>query len=398
MASGAGHVATWAEVDAFIQAVSGLCTVVVDDSIAAATVPGTANTECFGRVVLTSPAIVPGALLSLDDTARLRNIGTIQGGLSIRGAPSAVMPLEFNWAGRGLVMKEGASIGLTAGAAVSMCSVLVAGISIEMNDGAFLDNAAAPTVSVVDVAAGQNLVFATDGSLLGLEVFGTWFSGDVTTTLDLFRDPTITLDQQTLFLGAITEHRVENADALKPSFGGTGSRPTAAFGSAPENGQMYFDTDLAAGSGLPIWWNGTTWVQATPPALVDGVPVAQLGSSIEDQVYANTALAAPATVNSSYVAPLGHAAGIDGTLVVTNRAAATVTKLQVVGSLRRYGAFPGVYAVAGFLVTGAHGDASLATCAVTAAVVGGVLQFTFTPPAGYGGNLEWFADLTMTEN
>lgn len=34
---------------------------------------------------------------------------------------------------------------------------------------------------------------------------------------------------------------------------------TAARPSAPQTGQFFFDTSL----GIPIWWNGAVWVNAT---------------------------------------------------------------------------------------------------------------------------------------
>jgi hypothetical protein len=40
-----------------------------------------------------------------------------------------------------------------------------------------------------------------------------------------------------------------------PSAGDTASRPSTDL----LVGQQYFDTDL----GIPIWWNGTDWVDAT---------------------------------------------------------------------------------------------------------------------------------------
>lgn len=40
-----------------------------------------------------------------------------------------------------------------------------------------------------------------------------------------------------------------------PASGDTASRPLTSLAV----GQFYFDTDL----GLPIWWNGTDWVDAT---------------------------------------------------------------------------------------------------------------------------------------
>jgi hypothetical protein len=40
-----------------------------------------------------------------------------------------------------------------------------------------------------------------------------------------------------------------------PDFGATASRPGAQL----TVGQVFFDTTL----GFPVWWNGTTWVDAT---------------------------------------------------------------------------------------------------------------------------------------
>jgi hypothetical protein len=40
-----------------------------------------------------------------------------------------------------------------------------------------------------------------------------------------------------------------------PSAGTTALRPTTSL----QVGQFYFDTSL----GIPIWWNGTNWVDAT---------------------------------------------------------------------------------------------------------------------------------------
>ena len=45
-------------------------------------------------------------------------------------------------------------------------------------------------------------------------------------------------------------------DTLEAS-GATASRPTAVY-----VGQPYFDTTI----GKPVWWNGTTWVDATGTA------------------------------------------------------------------------------------------------------------------------------------
>jgi hypothetical protein len=51
----------------------------------------------------------------------------------------------------------------------------------------------------------------------------------------------------------IEDIQEELEDVQKIQAGATASRPVT-----PTLGEMYFDTDL----GLPIWWNGTYWVDA----------------------------------------------------------------------------------------------------------------------------------------
>src|SRR5271169_1073936 len=76
-------VATWPEVQEFIQASSnGKCIVYIDDSIVSpALVPGaTGITECFGRVILDTAAGDSDAftgILQIEDGATLRNLNKI---------------------------------------------------------------------------------------------------------------------------------------------------------------------------------------------------------------------------------------------------------------------------------------------------------------------------------
>ena len=46
--------------------------------------------------------------------------------------------------------------------------------------------------------------------------------------------------------------------ATIPEFGSTADRPTTNLAI----GQQYFDTDLGT-TGIPIWWDGSDWVDAT---------------------------------------------------------------------------------------------------------------------------------------
>lgn len=55
-------------------------------------------------------------------------------------------------------------------------------------------------------------------------------------------------------------NRLDNYNILtaNPAFGTTAARPAID----QKIGQFYFDTDLGA-TGLPIWWDGTNWIDAS---------------------------------------------------------------------------------------------------------------------------------------
>jgi len=51
--------------------------------------------------------------------------------------------------------------------------------------------------------------------------------------------------------------------SVVPASGATNQRPTAKL----QVGQQFFDTSLNSGSGLPIWWTGTKWINASGTAV-----------------------------------------------------------------------------------------------------------------------------------
>ena len=54
--------------------------------------------------------------------------------------------------------------------------------------------------------------------------------------------------------------------SVTPLHGATADRPIESVQVPLAIGQTYFDTDLGA-TGLPIWWDGTQWINASGTAV-----------------------------------------------------------------------------------------------------------------------------------
>jgi hypothetical protein len=54
--------------------------------------------------------------------------------------------------------------------------------------------------------------------------------------------------------------------AINPLYGPTTDRPVESIQAPIPIGQTYFDTDLGT-TGLPIWWDGTQWINASGTAV-----------------------------------------------------------------------------------------------------------------------------------
>ena len=224
-----------------------MLTVLVDDSIAPCIVPATADTECFGLTTFSAEAPIPGATLTIANGGRVRNLGLLENGLLIIGAPTVTTPLYFT--SPGLVIRQGGQINNAAGALVAMIDVQAAAFTLALLGFSFLDNSAAPAVPIVGIAPGGVLAWVLIETIE--PITATMVQGNATTTLDFYHDSTVVHVPQTLFLGAFSETRVDNAGAANPASGTTAARPVGAF-----VGQMYFDTTI----GSAIWWNGSAWV------------------------------------------------------------------------------------------------------------------------------------------
>jgi len=252
--SGGNHVATWAEVETAIAAASGLVVVVIDNDLAPCVVPATADTECFGRVHLSAVDYISGAVLTIANGGRLRNLGVLEQGLAIEGAPSGAGPIPLLFTSPGLLlMREGATVRNTATATKAM---IQAGTNLVLSiiEGSFLDNSAVPLVPVVQVDAGFSMTCVALAAVpFAAFLTPTTIAGDATSSLAFAHDASVEFVAQSLFVGAVLEIRTNQSAALQPSTGATAGRPLLPFA-----GQEYFDTTL----GFPVWWNGAAWVGA----------------------------------------------------------------------------------------------------------------------------------------
>ncbi len=267
--TGSGTVNSWAEVEAFINEVTGVlflsCSVYVVGF--SAVVPSSANTECNGLVTFRSTSTY-GVFLGIADGGRLRNIQGSDGVL-IYGAPTAVSPLVFDFPNNGIFFSGGYTGGLQlfgSGTPVPLVSVLDS-VTFHFAGNAVLDNSLFPTRPIVDVAASKsfNIVYEDNPGANFIGANGPMLpdlvSGAVSSSLSVYLGGARSFTAQALFLGTVTEIRTQLARAQKPSSGNTAGRPPLPF-----VGEMYFDTTL----GTTLWWNGSAWGAQSGASSVGG--------------------------------------------------------------------------------------------------------------------------------
>jgi hypothetical protein len=249
VASGTNHVATWAEIETAIIAASGFIHIYIDDSNAACIVPATANTECYGTVVIKAYNDVDGATLTIANGGVLRNVGLLDF-VFIEGAPTLQSPLVFDTAAY-MYIENDAGVTANVGALVPMISIEIA-FSLYVLDYAFLTSLVAG-VGIIGVGIGLTftLILGPGANPDGSHVLAAnMVSGSESATLILSHSDTDIFTAQTFFLGTVSEIRQNASRAANPSRGTTGQRPALPF-----IGEMYFDTTL----GYPLWWNGAAW-------------------------------------------------------------------------------------------------------------------------------------------
>lgn len=256
-----GVTTTWAGVEAAITASVGPFTVAIDTSIAPAVIPADTDFDCDGRVIFTQLQFGIGGNMmfaTVEDGGQLSNIAGIKSS-GLVGTPTIRPFLKMTAPGRALFLREAGQIVMGAGSTKSAISVEADLIEVAGYEGAKFDNNACPTIPVIDIFAGASIFILAFINLIGnADLPATLFAGGVGGTLNLvFMDSSINpLPAQTGFLGTTILQRYQHAGSMIPSKGNTASRPA---GSAVEQGQMYFDTDLAN----PIWWGGSQWVDAS---------------------------------------------------------------------------------------------------------------------------------------
>ena len=188
--AGAVTVTSWAEVQAFIALRQGACTVLVDDSFAAASVPASSGTtNCFGKTTF-APSIADTAsptVLTIAPGATLQDIAGISGTLELSlncqsaGAPS----LSFSNVAAGVTVEDGGIFSVPATATSPPVEVPASGdsVTVTVTSGSLLPGA---TVPLVSVAGGATLnVSLYNGSLLEDNNLA---SGPATATVNLTYD------------------------------------------------------------------------------------------------------------------------------------------------------------------------------------------------------------------
>jgi hypothetical protein len=127
-----------------------------------------------------------------------------------------------------------------------------------------------------------------------------------------------------------------------------------------------------------------------------GTPSSQLGTSVTFQVKGTTLNAASVTVDTGNAPPFNHISLLEATYSAVDRANHLAHTGNGIGTLARF-ATP--QTIPGQSFTDGNGDATLATAVPSFVVtVGGGVGVTFTPPAGYVGQIEWLMTLTITNN
>jgi hypothetical protein len=222
VASSGNHVATWAEVEAFITGNNYNVVIYIDDSIAAAVVPSTASTECASLTQFTGFAPIQGNALTIADGGEIKNLGRISDGCYITATPTIRSSLVFNSAYTYFKMSRNLVIAGNAGATKSLIDVQVPMVFYLDNDAGFYNPA---TVALISVASGQNLtVYAATNETYAVPA--NLVSGDATTSLYWFYDSTVPYLTQTLFLGTVSTTSLDIGGV-----GATGPRgPTGSIG------------------------------------------------------------------------------------------------------------------------------------------------------------------------
>ena len=263
--SGAGVVATWAEVDAFANAQNVPWVLFYDNSVALCDVPSSAATDFRYLTTIRysgASSVVPGNIaLIARDGCTIKGIGAMGTNSQISCEALTVTPIIFEDEGTVVIFREGGAIVLddiNGTPTVPAISVTNGQQILAFLEGGSLGTASGnpAAVPVVDftVVGGFHIVFQLVNSRGGNGLPNNILQADATTNIINGHDSTAKmLDQSLFFSGNLIDNPIALARWGVWDTGDTASRPTGV-----QQGSMYFDTDLL----IPIWWDSTQWVNA----------------------------------------------------------------------------------------------------------------------------------------
>ena len=259
--NGNGVVTTWAQVQAVAAAAEGPWTLYIDDSLAAAEVPAATTTDFKMLCTIDIVFGQSNGKLTIKDTGVIKNFLNLQtGGVYVEAATTA--GIIFDTPGLRTNIREGGVIQNTLGVStVPAINVTVDFyVIVSFQSGAItnIETSGEPTVPMLEYTSTNSPFFVIAqiaNTRAGATVIpANCIVGDASATILNIHDAGDRLTPQSGFLGAISYVPIALSQYLAPAQGDTASR--TSFATA---GAMYFDTTL----GIPIWYNGTSWIDAT---------------------------------------------------------------------------------------------------------------------------------------
>lgn len=250
---GQGVVTTWAQVEAFANAAAVPWDLFVDTALGAAEVPATSTLDMRGICTIKGvPTNTSGLIVK--DGGYLKNVRCSLGGnVSCEAitAPGVLFDIENSVAD----FREGGRIENIFGVSLVPCVEVNASSMVFafLSAGGIFQNELIPVLKY-NVDGFQITAFIlTTGGVTPLPDEGIIAGAGV--TILALHDHTARMGPQSGVLGGIIYDGVAKTQNLVWQSGDTASRPSSGF----MPGHQYFDTDL----GIPIWWSGSAWVDAT---------------------------------------------------------------------------------------------------------------------------------------
>jgi len=266
---------TWTGIQ---EAMTPGCTVLVDSSLAVgriAHVPAVSGVTDMTGATLSGystsfPAPDPLGLyatdvLQIDDGAQLHNLKCVINGLGILLDSKTTPGMTFAYTAGDATLLQifQSSLAMTTTATVPGIQV-PSGATLEINANyAYIGAFPLPTATpLIFVAAGGTLTLALFNSSSVYNGAGAnVLAGAVGATLNYEYDSSsgataLLLPPAPGFLGTVTLYQATLAQLAEPAKGATAGRPVPPYLLA---GEMYLDLTL----GIPIWWTGAAWINAS---------------------------------------------------------------------------------------------------------------------------------------